>query len=521
MRALRALELMGLVGLIPGMASAQHKHNHDRRPDASEAPAAPSLEARRAVFADVDAAYAQGDKATAADKLFEIVDDPSKADFHAEAWARLGGTLAALDLPYAALLTDSKALITDAHAVSSIASQTIALGEKVGDTALLESAFARNMDLDVDAATRSRMAYLAAREAHRQGHYGTALEILEMVRSDDPYYPEAMALKGVVLSLQGRYDDALAPLLIAGAAGRKAGRGQDFADVVNLDIARAYYAAQNYPRAIQYFARVSRQSPQWPEAQFERAWAHFRLQDMNGVLSLLQTLDSPFFRDWYFPEASLLRIYALFMMCKFPEASDQVDAFKARYAPQQQALAQVAEMSPEAAFREMQRYLDGGETGLPREIVRRFSRDRRFLAGVNAVRNAEDELARLRHVSSHPFTQRAAAAVTARRDAIVREAGARIVARARQMADELAGMLSNADLSKLDMMQLETRLYQLASAKGAPPQARRRVQRRIQVRPGYHYWPFEGEYWIDEVGWYRVHATPDCPVGLKVGGDEK
>ena len=31
------------------------------------------------------------------------------------------------------------------------------------------------------------------------------------------------------------------------------------------------------------------------EAAFERAWAHFRLDDMNGALSLLHNLDSPWF----------------------------------------------------------------------------------------------------------------------------------------------------------------------------------------------------------------------------------
>ena len=50
-------------------------------------------------------------------------------------------------------------------------------------------------------------------------------------------------------------------------------------------------------------------------------------------------MHSPFFDDWYFPEADLLRIYSLFLMCKFPEASKEINAFQDHYKPIQQRLA--------------------------------------------------------------------------------------------------------------------------------------------------------------------------------------
>ena len=108
----------------------------------------------------------------------------------------------------------------------------------------------------------------------------------------------------------------------------------DFRNVVELNLARAYYAAQNWGRAIQYYGMVDRGSTYWPEAQFEIAWAHFRGEDMPGSLARLHSLQSPFFGDdWYFAEADLLRIYALFMMCKFPDASDRADVFAEKYEP--------------------------------------------------------------------------------------------------------------------------------------------------------------------------------------------
>ena len=178
----------------------------------------PSMEERTAAFGQIDELLRSGQSARAADALMVLVDDPSKAIFHAEAYARLGGVLTDLDLNYGALVAYEKALSLDAPAVSSAVKDAIKLADRVGDTALLEPAFGANVGLDVDAETRSRMAYLAAREAHRKGNYGTSIAVLKMVQPSDPFYPESKSLEGIILSMQGRPKDALAPLLTAARA---------------------------------------------------------------------------------------------------------------------------------------------------------------------------------------------------------------------------------------------------------------------------------------------------------------
>ena len=46
-------------------------------------------------------------------------------------------------------------------------------------------------------------------------------------------------------------------------------------DIIILNVARSYFAMKNYPLAAEFFAKIPRDSIYWPEAQFERAWAHF------------------------------------------------------------------------------------------------------------------------------------------------------------------------------------------------------------------------------------------------------
>ena len=151
-----------------------------------------------------------GNQTGAADALIAVIEDPNWAMFEGEAHARLAVQLNKLDLPYAALLAYAKAMAADPEGVGSEAGKAVDLADKVGDQAVLEPVFAKNLGLDVDDATRSRMAYLAARENHRAGQLATAAAILKLVKPNDPYYPEAKALEGVILSLQKRHGDALA-----------------------------------------------------------------------------------------------------------------------------------------------------------------------------------------------------------------------------------------------------------------------------------------------------------------------
>ncbi len=474
-----------------------------------------TMEEREAVFGPVDEAFKWGRKGEVADLLVEIIDQEElHVHLRAEAYARLGKVLQSFDLPYSSLVAYQGALTTDAVLTQDSARVAIELADQVGDTAILEKVFADNLGLQVSAETRSRMAYLAAREAHSRKMYPLALASLTMVAETDPFYPEAKALEGVTQSLLGNPNGALAPLQVALGTGQAMKRPPRFMNTVRLNLARAYYTASNFPRAIEYFARVERSSRQWPEAQFERSWAHFRLQDTNGVLSLLETHDSPFLEDHYFPEASLLKVYSLFLMCKFPEASNEIDGFKAKYEPKIAVLRAVEARDPVDLFNAMAGHIERGQSDLPRMITWKFEDEDRFNDSLGAVRSAEDEKKRLMNVAANPFSGWATDEVEKRRDILVKAEGLRIKRRAKRMADELAQMMNDVEISKLDMMDFERRLFQAASAKGEMLDKRDTVLRTKRVKANERYWPWEGEYWADEVGYYRIQSKPDCPQGM-------
>ncbi len=519
-----ALSLLPLAVAAKPPASAPSKPSESSgsslKPSSAEKAAA---KAREEAFAEYEAQLASGQKGRAADALVALLDDPSKSTFHAEATMKFGDLLKELDLPYAALAAYVRAFtLADDSNTAEIGTRVeaaIALAEKVGDIAILEEPFSKNVGLARTEDQRGQMAYLAARESMRQGSYGLAIGILKLVKQADTVYPEAKALEGVILNQQNRPVDAL----VAFEAAQKAGRDKDqrFKDMLMLNVARSFYAAQNYPRAVQAYAAIPRASGLWPEAQFERAWAHFMLSDFNGTLGMLYTLDTPFFTEYYYPEADLLRIYSMFYLCKFPQASIAIEDFKTKYKPTHDLLVAWSSKSPKENFEAARSFAQKGDTGaLSMTLLRPWATEDRFLASIAAVASVEDEIGRLKNVDANPFAARAKQWLTERRDQLVNEEGGRVKERLGNQESELGEMLMNSEIFILDILRMKSMLFEQAASVGRMPDAANTAKRATRLRKNQVEWPFQGEIWADELGYYQVDAPPDCPASLRgeVGG---
>jgi tetratricopeptide (TPR) repeat protein len=423
-------------------------------------------------------------------------------------------------MDYSALLAYARAIDADPEVGKQVVTGALELADKVGDSRVLGPILAKNVGVATDKETRSQVAYLAAKHNVQNKEFGVAIGMLLMVDKKSEVYSDAEALRGVVLANQGRYNAALAPLLTAQALGETQEKSDRFISAVALNVARAYFGAGNYSRAVEYYAKIDRGSDFWPDAWFEKAWSHFRAQDMNGAVSALMVHDSPFFREVYHPEADLLRSYALFLMCKFKDATAEIDAFNARYEPMKEQLdATLSSYDEIAGWNDGVALVKGQRPQVPGSVIRSFAKDERFLGAVDTVEKAEEELARLQGQSASPFANRAMMTLRSRQTNIKREEGARIKDKATSARDKLGDMLANLKITKLDMMQFETMQLEQAAITGELDTGDRIGQlRKLRTRPDTRMWPWQGEYWADEVGYYNVVSRPDCPDKLRPQG---
>ncbi len=480
-------------------------------------PAAPKTvppSAATVSFTEYEAAMARGDRLAAADALWVVLEDPKASAQHGEAWVKLGSTLSELDFPYAALLAWSKAAEQDASKIGADLPKAADAAARVGDERLLAAAL-KVVPADADASARSAVALAVARSQFQEGNLAETLTALKLVDRESPQFGRAELLRGVVLAQQGKPVDAIAPMVIAQALIEKSEDPVRFRDSIQINLGRIYFAAENFPRAMEAYAGVSRGSPYWPEAQFERAWAHYRLNDMAGALALLYNHETPFLQDLYHPESELLRTYALFTLCKFPAARESIEAFAADYGPLREEInATVPALPPEAIFSDVAAASKGQPTALPYRFLRSFAGEDRLLDAIRASEAADAEAERLSRVNNR-FATKAVEMLRARKADRAKTEGTRIQAALERRRKDLGGFLDNVEITRLDMMQLEATLYERAAVTGDTGLGDKVGRlRKTKAQRNVRNWPFEGEIWADELGYYRYELRSDCPMEL-------
>lgn len=447
---------------------------------------------------------------TTAAKVDALVPLAAEEATAAEAYSRLGSTLAADGKPALAVLAYAKALALDPEGPG--AAEALALAQTVGDVDLVALALQERKDAPGEGDAKSQNAYLVARALLRDGQLSRSEDWLKRVGGDTPAFADAESLRGVVLAQKGKHTDALVPLQTARALGKTLEKGRDFDDRILMNLARSHYADKNYGQAIYHYALVPRDSLYWPEARFEKAWAHFRAQDAAGALGELQTHQSPFFDELWFPEAWMLRAQSLFVMCRYGAAIDAMDAYEGRYKPVLEELERaLGTMDDRGAWTAATTWLDGGTQPLPEMVLRAYRGEDRLASARTAVAAYRAAATDTSGLGTKASTL--AGWATARADAIEKTEGDRIFQRVKSQRTELGEMMAGLELARVDILDRESRMYERAAATGTlePVDRKAQLKKVSREKKGFRVWPFEGEYWLDELGWYQISALSMCP----------
>lgn len=325
---------------------------------------------------------------------------------------------------------------------------------------------------------------------------------------------------GDELAGRAKYLEAMADL----GDGRLAEAVQGFKQVLKLtdeqstrehammQLARTAYAQQQDRFAAAWYSRVPRSSAQWLDAQFESAWAHYRLGDDDRALGALVTLRSPFFQGSYFPEAFVIQAIVHYENCGFAEAKKVVDDFEKEWRPVYRELDALLSETRDAS--ELFARLEGG-TGTMRRIVSIALSQPEYGAARDAVLELDAELSALdatpdafRWSSLVPPLKEA---LESRRGALKARAGA--VARTRLEAErgELQRLLGDALRIRVEVVEREkVPLEEQLRGKKTAGDALVQYEFSREVDEDDAFWPVTNEYWRDELGTYLYTLPQGC-----------
>ena len=147
-------------------------------------------------------------------------------------------------------------------------------------------------------------------------------------------------------------------------------------------------------------------------------------------------------------------------------------------------------------------------------IVENALSDRQLLRNLEYVRILDDEMDRFR--KSPPAFRGSAVgkqvedSLKIARDLAIRQAGELAMLRYQRNVDELNEHLRNGEKILIDITAAQRNLLDEKISKGQVSKAESKIYGVVKPDEEHVLWPFDGEYWRDELGFYRQVVESAC-----------
>ncbi len=382
----------------------------------------------------------------------------------------------------------------------------------------------------------AQLLYLMGRFKYQQGEFDEAIALFQRVSPQSSYYVNARFFEGIAHVRLRRAQPAVSAFRAIIEAIEHGARGvDDSARMENLawiSLARVYYAAANRTdpetgeravdgrllgNAVEAWNRVDQASEYWLDALFEESWAFFLADEYARAMGNIHTLFSPYFEDGYYPEALVLKAVIFYSACQIANAEAMIALFHERYDPVADELsATLDQYQDNQQFFEFLTRVRAGEANLSpriRGIVATALSDRTLLRNLEYVRLLDAEESRLGSTpgefQNSSLGDRIRQDILVARSFAVDQTGDLARGRYTRLVDEL-----NELGTQVDTVSLELATYQRGEISAEMEEQQRELQRsgglQVNVDEEHQMWPFDGEYWRDELGFYRQQVTSQC-----------
>ena len=384
--------------------------------------------------------------------------------------------------------------------------------------------------------------YLLGRYKYRVGQEQEALTLFGKVDRRSKYYVQAQFFSGISnVKLRQSKPAVQSFQRILGALENDEVEGVEdvdcMRDLAHLSMARTFYSssvklddATNQPTvdptrlsaAVKYWNQVETKSEYWLDALFEESWAYFMAGDYSHALGNIHTIQSPYFPNSYYPEADILKAVVYFANCQYEDATTIVSKFRIKYDPIFDELVKILEKfqkggdQDEAFFKYLKDVQDkkaNFASPTIKVVVENSLSDRQLLRNLEYVRRLDEELQKYERAKAE-FKDGCAGrfvhdSVVASRKGAVQQAGELARGRYQRNLEDLIERIRDAKkiLADITQAKLSKVSEELAGTQVRAEEADINI---VQVDDEHLIWPFNGEYWRDELGFYRQSIASKC-----------
>jgi TolA-binding protein len=389
---------------------------------------------------------------------------------------------------------------------------------------------------------RDELYFLLGKFNYQKGNFKSAVELFSTVPPSSEFYVQAKLFEGATHVREYQAKPAVEAFkeVLRTSAESTDPRVKPFEDLANLSLARTFYSTGQYELAAKYFDRVSQESYDWANSLFESSWANFMLkqQGYSKALGNIHTIQAPFFENYIKPESIgeglTVKATIYFYNCLYDRAQEAIDEFNNVYPTVFTELKKlIAGTGENSQLFDLAVKIRKETSGLP-EQVERAARgvlgDLSLLKRFQYVEELDKELKAYDKADaawrSTSIAQTVFADLTLQRSLAVNEAGDLARRRIKRLTEELSQLIKRVIKIEFEILQgekgeLEHEVIEErdrgATATGNKPML------EIRADDEHEMWPFIGEYWRDELGYYRVKIKNNCqrnaPEGAPATGE--
>lgn len=397
------------------------------------------------------------------------------------------------------------------------------VADTLGDDTILNYAVSR-VDVNDFPGNRRDMIYFRMGEIKlKNREFGKASDLFGRVPQGSSYYYQAAFNKGLA-ELQGKQADMALATFQRMSESRQGVSVTDTNKVAaQMAIARTLYQKQDFEGAIEAYSQIPRDTLMWHDAVFEQAWAMLRAARFRSALSNFQTLHSTYYEDFYMPESLLLRAIVYLYICKYDEMEKVLGLFERTYGPVRRQIGDFMHSASDATayYAEIEKANTVKRTDksmnlrLPYIVTRNILDEGDIKRSLGYLRRLSDERERVEVNSAFratPLGQYALKILINRTKNSKIAVGDMVKVHLNNMRAELKDLYEQAGFIRYEMIngKKEVIKKKIANKDVSSEQIDDRIDRKFYIQNGFEYYPFQGEYWLDEIGNYHYLGKQSC-----------
>lgn len=401
------------------------------------------------------------------------------------------------------------------------------VADVLGDDTLLNYAISRVQVEKFPRTMRDMLYYRIGEYQMRAKSYSNSINSFSRVRRSSNLFEKSKYLEAMAYAERGDTKNALTAFndLYDAQASKSVVDASRVSALVGA--ARVNYQAKNWDKAIELYRQVPRDTEVWHDTLFESSWAMLRSGMFRSALSNFQTIHSTFYENFYQPEALLLRSIVYLYICQYDEMEKVLNLFNTLYLPvykdvkdylKKNKLPTELYSDVEVMMTDFKKYgdeIDKSQYNLPFVVGRKISKEgdyqrtRIYIAKINA------ELERLFQMPNEwkdsALGRYAERTLKTRLDKSKKKAGRQLRFHMSNIQFEMFDLFEQEGFIRYEMLNGKKQaVKKKVAGKNLPTTVDENAERDFYVQNGYQYWPFQGEYWLDELGNYHYVGTQSC-----------